>query len=212
MDLPFFLLLIAACFVLSLKVMFKRPLNILLPLFFSVLFIVEAICYWYKINDRNNMHIYNCWFPVEVAMYTYWVASSLQQQRWKKVIGAAIIFYLLFVTGLYIKEQDISQFSSFAYQCGILLLLPVLLFKLYECMNESAEVYPLQNPVVWLIIGLLISYLGSFIQFSLQKFLYDYYKDILHILRIVNIGVTYALYSCIIVYFVLTWQKKNSYT
>lgn len=212
MDLPFFLLLIAACFLLSLKAGLKKPLNLLLPLFFALLLVVEAVCYWYKINNWNNIRIYNCWFPAEVAVYTYWVASGLQRLRQRKVIEVFVVIYLLFVTGLYVKQQDISSFNSFAYQCGILLLLPVLLIRLYECVNESAEVYPLQNPVVWLIAGLLVSYLGSFIQFSLQKFLYDYYKDILNILRIINIAVTYVLYSCIIVYFILIWQKKNSYT
>jgi len=212
MDLPFFLLLIAACFLLSIKAGLKRPLNILLPLFFAVLFAVEVVCYWYKISDWNNMYIYNCWFPVEVAVYTYWVALDLRQRQHVKIISISIVIYLLFVTGLYLKEQDISHFNSFAYQCGILLLLPVLLIRLYECVNESTEVYPLHNPVVWLIAGLLVSYLGSFIQFSLQKILYEHYKDILNILRIVNIAVTYVLYSCIIVYFILTCQRKNSYT
>jgi len=212
MDLPFFLLFIAACFFLSIKIRLANSLRILLPSFFAALFIVEVVCYWYKINDWNNIRIYNCWFPVEVAVYTYWVASGLQKPRQRKIIAASIVTYLLLVTGLYVKQQDISYFNSLAYQCGILLLLPVLLIRLYECVNESAEMYPLHNPVVWLIVGLLISYLGSFIQFSLQKFLYAYYKDILDILRIVNICVTYVLYSCIIVYFILTCQRKNSYT
>lgn len=209
---PIFLLLIGICFILSISTQEKQPLKILLPLFFGLLLFVESVCYYLKIADVNNLIIYNLWFPVEFIFYSYWVVAYFNSRYFKKLFIFLIPIYATTVIVIYLLSNTLFKFNSLAFQLGFLLLLPVILFKLYEYVNESIIHNPLKVPVFWLITGLLISYVFSLSQFSIQDYLNYNNKNLSEALKKVNIILKDILYMCIIIYFILKWKNKRSHT
>jgi hypothetical protein len=207
----FYLALIFINLVLSL-VSGKYPLKILIVIFFSILLVVEFICYYFKIRDWNNLFIYNCWFPLEYGVYTAWVGSSLNSASLRKKIILFIETYLAFTIVLYYIHDNMYDFNTLAFQVGMLLILPVLFRKLYEMVNEPVMINPLKNPLFWLISGLLFSYLGSFFQFSLENYLRATDAHLLSAMKIINILLTDLLYLCIIMHFILTWANRKLHT
>ncbi|MEO5995202.1 MAG: hypothetical protein ABIN89_00810 [Chitinophagaceae bacterium] len=201
---PWFLLLILTCLILSLFIREKQPFTFLLPVFFATLLFIESLCYYFKVINKNNILIYNFWFPVEFAIYSFWVVSYLGNQGYKKIVIYCILFYLVTVGYIYMRASNLHKFNTISFQLGVILLIPVLLLKLYEFINESAITHPFKNALFWLISGLLISYLGSFFQFSVENYLQENHKDLLETLKFFNILLTESLYCCIIVYFILS--------
>ncbi len=208
---PIFLPLIAVCLILSFIAPEKRPLKILLPLFFSCLFIVELVCYCLKQSGINNLYVYNMWFPVEYLFYTYWVNTYVNSAGFKKIYIILLPLYAIIVVIIYLVYDNLLKFNSLSFQLGFLLLLPALLFKLYEYINENVIQNPVKVPVFWLITGLLFSYIFSLCQFSIQNYLYNINKELLRALGMVNIILTDVLYLCIIMYFILQWKIKKSH-
>ena len=206
---PLFLILIGTCFVLSIKNQDRQPLKTLLPIFFAILFLVESICYYLKTIKINNLVIYNLWFPIEFMFYSYWVTAYYDSKGFKRIFHFLIPFYATVVFVIYVFSDSLLKFNSVAFQLGFLLLLPVLLFKLYENVNQSTIENPIKNPIFWLITGLLISYVFSLSEFSIQNYLHSNDKDLLEALKKVNIFLTDVLYITIIVYFILKWKTEK---
>jgi Sec-independent protein secretion pathway component TatC len=212
MDFPLFLFLIPVCLLFSFISNQKAPLNIILPGYFCALLIVECVCYYLKITDQNNLWIYNCWFPVEFAVYSYWVGSYINNKVLAEKIIYFAISYLIIVVIIYSFATTLYQFNTLSFQLGIILLLPILLFKLYEFISGSIIESPTNNPLFWLIIALLLSYLGSFFQFSLKNYLQYNHAGLTNLLNTFNILITNIQYSLIIVYFIISWRKKKLHT
>ena len=210
LTMPFFLILIGICLILSIKNRERRPLKILLPIFFFLLLAVESVCYYFKIIHRNNLIIYNIWFPLEFMFYTYWIVTSSDSKRFKKLFSFLIPIYGITVIVIDLISQSLYSFDSLGYQLGLVLLLPALLFKLYEDMNEPVIQNPLKSPVFWLITGLLISYIFSLSEFSIQTYLHTKDVNLLIALEKVNIILTDVLYITIIIYFILQWKIRKS--
>lgn len=208
---PLFLYLIGICLILSILTPEKRPLKIILPAFFSLLLIVEVTCYYLKKADINNLVVYNFWFPVEYILYTYWLNTYVNSSLFKRTYTFLLLLYPLIVAVIYILYDHLLKFNSLAFQLGFLLLLPAILFKLYEYINENIIQNPVKVPLFWLITGLLFSYIFSLCQFSIQNYLNYNNKDLLTALGEVNIILTDVLYTCIIIYFVLKWKSKSSH-
>jgi Sec-independent protein secretion pathway component TatC len=205
---PVFLFLIFVCLISCFFSCEQLPLKLLLPAFFAVLLVVESVCYYYQISNKNNTLIYNLWFPVEFSFYSFWVACYLSNRYFKQSIVLCIFIYLSICGLMYIQKSDLYKFNTLAFQLGVVLLIPVLLYKLYEFINESVIINPFRNALFWLISGLLISSLGSFFQFSVENYLLENHKDVLFALRQFNVLLTDVLYCCIIAYFILSWRMR----
>lgn len=208
---PLFLFLIGICLFLSIYVKEKKPLNIILPIFFSFLLLIEITCYYLKGKDINNLIIYNLWFPIEFIAYSYWIIFYFNSGFLKKIWSFLIPFYALSVIIIYFFANDLFKFNTLTFQLGFILLLPVILLKLYEYTNDNVISNPLKVPMFWLIIGLLISYIFSLTEFSILNYLHLNNINLLEGLKKVNIIVTDVLYISIIVYFVLKWKNKKSH-
>lgn len=206
---PIFLFLIGICLILSICVEEKRPLNKLLPVFFSFLLSVECICFYLKTVNTNNLIIYNLWFPIEFIFYTYWVVVYINSKNIKRIFIFLLPVYFFIVSIIYLFSDSLFQFNSLAFQIGFLLLLPAMLFKLYEHINEPVIDNPLKAPIFWLITGVLLSYIFSLSQFSIQNYLHSSNKNLLEALKKVNIILADILYICIIIYFILKWENKK---
>jgi predicted neutral ceramidase superfamily lipid hydrolase len=204
------LLLILLCLILSILAGESR-MKVTLALFFFTLLTVETVCYYFKIKNWNNLVIYNCWFPLEFAFYAGWVNSFLKNDR-RKIIWFFIAAYLIITAVIYLTGVNLHDFNTITFQLGILLILPVLFFKLFELIHETVIMNPFKNPLFWLISGLLFSYLGSFFQFSLDNYLRASDPALLYALKIINIFLTNLLYICIILYFVILWLNRRSHT
>lgn len=209
---PVYLILIGICFLLSIKNEEKRPLKTMLPIFFLALLSVEIVCYYFKLINKNNLAIYNLWFPLEFIFYTYWVIACSKSVGFKNIFKWLLPLYAVIVAIIYFTTKNLYKFNSIAFQLGILLLLPALLYKLYEYLNEPVIQNPLKNPIFWLITGLLFSNLFSMSEFSIQNYLHLHDEGLLKALKKVNIILTDVLYITIIAYFILSWKSKRSPT
>lgn len=208
---PIFLYLIGICLFLSILVENKSPLKKILPIFFSVLLLVECICYYLKTQNLNNLIVYNFWFPIEFVLYTFWIINYLDSKRGKKIFILLIPFYLIGVIVIYFFSSTLLKFNSLAFQLGFLLLLPVALIKLYELINQVVISNPIKTSIFWLITGILVSYFFSLAQFSIQNYLHLNNKDLLEALKKINFILADILYTCIIIYFLLKWKNKKLY-
>lgn len=208
---PIFLLLIAACLILSIYVKEKHPLNMILPFFFGTLLFVESLCYYLKTINTNNLIIYNLWFPIEFIMYSIWLVIYSNSNNFKKLFSLLIPIYAVTVIIIYSFTNTLYKFNSLAFQFGFLLLLPAILYTLYEYMEATILNNPLRVPIFWLTGGLLTSYVFSLSEFSIQNYLHVHNKELLEVFKKINIILTDILYVSIIIYFILKWKNRKSH-
>ncbi|HEX5153145.1 MAG TPA: hypothetical protein VFW07_16960 [Parafilimonas sp.] len=122
-----------------------------------------------------------------------------------------IIGYTIFTIIYYVFSQDLYVFSSLAYLMGFVAILIIILFKLYEILNQEIIFNPLKNEIFWFSIGILIVNLGGFFHFGATNYMYNNNKEFHKALQSLNVYLTEFQYLCFCIYFFCKWKYQNSH-
>ncbi len=211
--LPFFIYEIFICFLLSLFFL-KCPgiINKLLPVFLLFLLGVEYYCAWLKKLNLPNNNIYNFWFPVEYFFYGYLIATYITEIKRKRISWILIVVYIVFTIVYYSFKEDMYAFSSLTYLAGSVITLVIILFKLYEILNQEIIFNPLKSEIFWFCTGILIVNLGGFFHFGATNYINANNKPLHKALQSLNIYLTEFQYCCFVIYFFCKWKYQKSHT
>ncbi len=210
MNLPFFIYQIALLVIINLFFVKKGRFFMISILFFITLFFVEYTCHKKITNGIGTNNIYNWWFPVEFIFYGFFLIKGDSKNKHFKITILLSLIYLPFVLIFYAFFQDQKLFSSITYQVGELYLLFLITLRIKSILKEDYLRNPFRTPVVWLIIGLLFSNLGSLMHLSATNYLAVQDINLLNALRKLNVILTIVLYCCITVYFYFEWKNQKS--
>ncbi len=209
MNLPFFIYQIALLVIINLFFLKKGGFFIISQFFLALLFIVEFICYKKFSSGISTNLIYNWWFPVEFIFYSFFLIKGNIKNKYFNLTLVLSLIYLVFILIYYSFFQNQKLFSSISYQLGEFLLLFLIALQIRNILKKEHLVNPFTNPLVWLIIGLLFSNLGSLMHLSATNYLAVQDINLLNALRKLNIILTIVLYCCITVYFYLEWKNQK---
>jgi hypothetical protein len=211
MNLPFFIYQIGLLAIISLFFLKKGGFFIISALFFTALFFIEYICYKKITNGLSTNKIYNWWFPIEFIFYAFFLIKGDNKNKHFKITIILSLIYLAFVLVFYSFFQNQKLFSSISYQIGEIYLLFLITLRIRSILKEEYLGNPFKNSLVWLIMGLLFSNLGSLMHLSVTNYLAIQDIDLLNALRKLNIILTIVLYCCITVYFYFEWKNRKSH-
>lgn len=210
MNLPFFIYQIVFLLLCSFLLIRKGKFYIVTALFFVSLFIVEYTCYrWFSKGINTNV-VYNWWFPVEFIFYGFFLIKGDTKSKHFSITTILSLLYLTTAVIYYIAVQSQAIFSTLMYQVGEVYLLFLIGIKIREILKNEFQENPFNNSTVWLIIGLLLSNLGSLLHLSATNYLEVHDINLLNALRKLNTFLTEVLYFCIIIYFFIEWRKQKS--
>jgi hypothetical protein len=212
-KMPFFMYEILGCFCLSFF-FFKKgtlPNKLMIP-FFGILFCVEYYCAYLAKRQMPNNHIYNFWFPVEYAFYGFVIEDYITNSSRKKISRILIMLYILLTIVYYSVSQNLRLFSSLIYLFGFVVLLIIMLFKLYEILNQEIINNPIKNEIFWFIMGLLMVNLGGFFHFGAINYLNANNTVIHRALQDLNVYLTMFQYLCFYLYFICKWRTQKLHT
>lgn len=207
---PLFIYEIALCFILSVFfIRYKGVQNRLFPIFLLILLGVEYYCAYLGFLERPTNHIYNFWFPVEFIFYGYFISTHITSRIKALISYSLITTYLVFVIINYSLYENLKVFSSITFLLGCVFLIGIMLFKLYEIVNEEIVNNPFKNEMFWFIIGLLLVNLGGFFHFGAVNYLYLNNKALHSALQQLNVYLSEFQYVCFIIYFYCKWKFQK---
>lgn len=175
--------------------------------FFACLLCIEMIAYVYVGHVVSIRRLYNFWFPVEFIFYSFFVTSFINSASKRK----GIIWGTCIYTGLVAVEYiffipDLNQFATTPYLVGTILILPVLLMKLHEILNNEIMDHPLRNPLFWFITALLIVNIGGFFVMGSINYLLVKDKNLFRALSSINTIAACLQYFFFLLYFYCKWK------
>jgi hypothetical protein len=209
MNLPFFIYQIALLVLINLFFMKKGGFYFVSVLFFTSLLIIEYTCHKRISSGLSTNNIYNWWFPLEFIFYSFFLIRADPKHRDFKLTVLLTVIYVTFVLLFYGFFQDQRLFSSIAYQVGELYLLFMISLRIRAILKQEYLENPFKDSLVWLIIGLLFSNLGSLMHLSATNYLATENMSLLNALRKLNVALTIILYCCLTISFYFEWKIQK---
>lgn len=169
----------------------------------SVLTEIIGPLYGYLVNG-DNFFIYNTYLFLFFAFYLYWYYQLTQVTLYKQfIIGFACILCLFFIGNLTI-QSFITEYLSYSFILGSVLIIFTTLFHFIELIRSDAILKIRHHLTFWVTVGLLLFSVGIIPLITLRKYLnlhtgFAYY----FILVFLNL----ILHGCYSLGFI--WSKKK---
>jgi hypothetical protein len=209
-TMPLFIYQILFCLIISLVfIRRKGMINKLFPLFFLVLLGVEYYCAWLYRQDKATNHIYNVWFPVEYIFYSYCIVTYISGREKQKISVALIIAFAVFTVINYLFKKDFYEFASLPYLVGFVAIFVIILFKLYEILNQEIIYNPFKNEIFWFCLGILVVNIFGVFHFGAVNYMYKHNTALYNSLQRLNVYLTEFQYFCFFIYFLCKWKYQK---
>lgn len=148
------------CFLVSLLIYLRKRIPNylrLFPIFLFITCVVEAIGTAIRDKSLAGMPMYNYFTVLEFVFYYYILYQIILNKTVKKIVIVAAVTYPVFAT-LYILNQDIYIFHSLSFMLGAFITVGLCIFHLYELFSIPDLKATLNNPTLWICLGLLLFY------------------------------------------------------
>ncbi|MEZ5046691.1 MAG: hypothetical protein R2831_06840 [Chitinophagaceae bacterium] len=171
-------------------------------IFLSELF--GKITHLVDLTTINQQYFQYVVIPIEYLFFYWFYFIQTQNKVYKKLILGQSILYIFFVV-LEAFSTKISSFLSLSYMLGSLWLLLIVLHNIFELIKNENLIDVKNNPTLYISIGLLIFYIGSFPFYGLKNYLWKNYKFIGHNYWYVAIALNCIMYCM----FTISYLCKN---
>jgi hypothetical protein len=127
------------------------------------------LCFHNGDTGITNLIVMKINVPLQIVFLLYFLLT----EKYKKLFFSFSIIYLF----LYCLEETTilpnnSVFKSFSYGIGNLFLIVALLIAVYQFLYSSKVVSFYSYADFWIIIGLIVYYIGSFPYYNFQNYLW----------------------------------------
>lgn len=213
---PFYIIVISLCVVISLVSLAKKQPPAYLKLFtlYMILtLVVESIGWWYTIHGRNNLTFYNLYGIINITYSIYLLRSFLLEGKAKQVFGWLMLAYpFIALINIGFIQKSLQHFATYSYIVGAVMVVICCICYFYQRIKYPGRQNLLRDPSFWIATGLLffnsisVPYLGivNFIS-NIPQYAY---KTFFNINAIINI-ILYSLY-CISSLCSLNFRKLPS--
>ena len=180
-------------------------------LFPLLLFLIAAgELYGYHLAKvyRNSVWFYNLLDPVLSLLYFLILYFSIISKHFKKIIiGSSVMFILVTcISYKYFYERDL--FNIWMYIFGSILLIVFVVFKIYELLEDPANLDFLKNPFFYILIITLLFYTVTIPYMSMNTWIANTEKSRFTIILIDVIDIlNYILYATYTIAFL--WIRKT---
>lgn len=205
----FYLFLLALSFILSFRTFKSEPGNRLLTVLLLLSIITEAAVYtmYYLLELRPHFFIaYHFYIPFEYGLIARYLINHISNSHIKKIILISIPSFL-------IASILISFFRGVFTFPGVNLNLEGFLIIVWTIISlfslRPSKVPLLRQQFVWVGVGFLVYYSGSFFFNFVYQFLVEEQSDVaLKLNGIINKGLNYLLYTFFCISFICS-QRRN---
>lgn len=162
-----------------------------------------------RFYGKPSGELYWFFLPVEYALVAFFFVSIIKNAAIKNLIkftiGTLIIIRII-LSVLYHKFDDNNPIAANLTTIFII----CWIFIYFRQMLNSEQILPtFRNPDLWVCIGLLIYYVGSFFVISLVKYIYEKNPQLAMGLWNLMLLLNIIMYSCFIVAFRCQVLKHN---
>jgi hypothetical protein len=139
--------------------------------FFGTFFLVELAIACLAFQKINNMPIFNILTPIEYGFYAYLFYTNTIQDKVKKGIKYASIFFFVFAIFALFFIRSIMDFNS---ETRVLEALLLVFFSLVYFSELSKSIQSVNTniykiPMFWMGIGILFYFTGNFFLFLMYR-------------------------------------------
>ncbi|HOZ84729.1 MAG TPA: hypothetical protein PK191_04515 [Niabella sp.] len=182
------------------------------PFYLFSIFLTEVLAEWILLVQENlkvNIAIYKYWaIPVQFLFF-FWLFSRQHRNTKPKVLP--FIFSSLYLIAVMIENfwpinlKPIFDSMSYSFGCVLLLILIIIFLKQFISSDEILEFKT--NMMFWVVIGLLLFYIGTLPFWGLRSSLYYHYRSIFNVYNQVQFALNYCMYLMFI--FAFIWGKPK---
>ena len=180
-------------------------------LFYTV--INEFVAYYIGyILHVKNYFLYTVYVPISFVFYTCLILKSISNKKTKLIIKTVSPVCVIFFIINALLLQGFYSFNTLTNTLVSVVLIAFCLLFLFDFLRTSETTSsPLNEPMFWIVAGLLFFYFGGIILNILYKYAIDYSfkingrKMYSFIFQFLN----FLLYSCFIIAFRICYKKKK---
>lgn len=128
--------------------------------------------------DFMDKEFYNYIVIPAEYLFFYWLFSTQTIQKRNKIgIALLSISYVALLLFEYLHKSK-AAFLSISYMFGSLFLLIIVFNYLYNYIKEGDIIHFKKNPFIFISIGLIIFYIGTFPFYGIKNYLWTHYRII----------------------------------
>ena len=195
-----------AAFLVSLllwKTLVKTKIIWFVPYLFIIVLVELSARYLYYELKQPNAWIYNLSVPLEFCFYSFIIFLHTTNKLFQTIIKFFIFAFLLFAVYSIVFITGFKSFNRDFLVIGGFFMMLFITIYLGELYREDHENSMWVIPVFWICLGILLFYSGSFSRNLLGWFgPREQFTSAIRILRSINHGLNYVLYSCLIIAFI----------
>lgn len=147
---------------------FNAPLTIIFSylLFAGMVNACAAALAFRHINNLPLLHVYTIFEFLFLGVFFYLV---IQRQRLRKIILGSLLLFPVYCLINFTLIQGLYVFNSYTRPVEAILLLSFSLVYFYIQTNDNHDLGWHTQPKTWMVIGILIYFSSSLIQFSFSN-------------------------------------------
>ncbi len=175
----------------------KTFLNKTFTFYLWLTVVVEFLGKYLRMKEIPNAFVYNVFNIVELFFYCWIIYRFSQHDRTKRFIIYGSITYVLFalIDAFFIEGPFI--FNNYSTILGSLVILVSCLMYVWEMLDVEHEKEPSNTAMPYLIFGLVIFYLGTFVLYATFNYLQKNAPEMSDFLfRLINRNLNVVLYVC----------------
>lgn len=178
-------------------------------LYLCFIVLAELIGYLLRLQPTR---IYNTYFfsffviPMEyIFFYWFLIYTSFQKKYYWFSVSMSIVYIASIVLEQYYKKD--FAFLSLSYVMGAIGMLLSILINFSFHLNHK-QIYEIKaEPTIYISIGLLIFYIGTFPYYGMKNYLYTHYVNVCIVYRFVQMVFNCIMY-CMFTYSFLCRKRK----
>ena len=147
--------------------------------------------------EQNTMPLGNVYIPLSVFVFSLFYLKILKGFINNKIIIGLIILYELFCVVNLVFIQNMYEFPNIPGALGSLLMLLFSILLFSKIMLEAKVVQLLNEPVVWINIGVLIYYSAGLFYYALFNYSVQISKSFIY--NTVKINATTSIFFFLLI-------------
>lgn len=165
MSLPLYIYFLIPCIFIGISVYFQKasPLYLrILPVLLIINLFVEIFGQWLAREYGSNTTMFNFYMALLVTAHLFLLREMVVGKLVKKIVLQLLWLYPLICIVNIIFVQGISNWQSYSYLIGNLIIVGLTVYYFFELFKRPTFINLMKEPAFWICSALLFYYMGSF--------------------------------------------------
>jgi hypothetical protein len=165
MSLPLYIYFLVPCIFIGISVYFQKssPLYLrILPVLLIINLVVEIFGQWLARKYGSNTTMFNFYMALLVTAHLFLLREMVVGKLVKKIVLQLLWLYPLICIVNIIFIQGISNWQSYSYLIGNLIIVGLTVYYFFELFKRPTFINLMKEPAFWICSAFLFYYMGSF--------------------------------------------------